>query len=485
MPKRSVLVVDDEDFVRESLLDLLTAEGFETQGAASAEEALQLLAEREPSVVVTDLKMTGDDGLSLVREARRRGLQAPVIVLTGMGTIPDAVEAMRLGAFDFIQKPVNPEHFARLVERAAEHTELVTEVSRLRSSVERLEGPKEIVGSSRALCRVRELIAQVAPTDAPVLVVGESGTGKELVALAIHRLSPRARGSLVRINCAAIPESLFESELFGHRKGAFTSAASDRKGRFAEADGGTLVLDEIGTLKLDMQAKLLRTLETGEYQVIGESRVRTADIRVIASTNEDLDARVQDESFRLDLFYRLNIFPIVMPPLREHREDLAAIAAHLLDNMRWSRGATPAAARLPPEALAVLCDYPWPGNVRELRNVLERACILVPEGPLPPEIIRSVLESASLASSVTSRPQARGADRLLPEGSQLRSPRLGSLCLREQLEGHEKRLIVEALERAGGRKGEAAGLLGIDPRNLGYYIRKHGLVDGGEEGTKA
>jgi transcriptional regulator with GAF, ATPase, and Fis domain len=297
-----------------------------------------------------------------------------------------------------------------------------------------------------------------------VLVTGESGTGKELVAAEIHRLSRRSERNLVRVNCSAISENLFESEFFGHRRGSFTGAVADRQGRFAEAEGGTLVLDEIGTLRPEMQVKLLRVLESGEYQVVGESRTRVADVRVIAVTNEDLEARVRKGDFRLDLFYRLNVFPIAVPPLRERREDIPALADYFLRRALGSRAVPKPAAGEPllsTEAGAVLRAYDWPGNVRELRNVMERAAILSAVAVPDAALLTSILGSASSAGG------AAAAD---------------DLQLRRRTDALERDLIAAALAKAHGTRREAAHLLGIDPKNLGYYLRKHKLVEEGAEG---
>ena len=463
--KRSILIVDDETFVRESLVDLLENEGYGTFTASNAPEALKILGTEAVSAIVTDLRMPGGDGLSLLEEARRQSIEVPVILLTGVGTVPDAVKAMKQGAFDFIQKPIEPEQFVLLIERALEHHSLLSELRYLRTTLQDLRGPTEMVGDSPVLNRVRQLVAQVAPTNATVLITGESGTGKELVAAEVHRLSLRAKENLVSVNCAAIPESLFESEFFGHRRGAFTSATSDRVGRCAEAEGGTLVLDEIGILKPEMQAKLLRVLETGEYQVVGESRTRIADVRVVAITNEDLAARVQKAEFRADLYYRLNVFPIEVPPLRRRKEDIPQLAAYFVARARGTAGGSP--HRQPPQPLSrsasdVLFAYDWPGNVRELRNVMERAAILA--GPRPID--------AALLGTILGAPQAaRTPER--PEGQDLQ--------IRKRVDKLEQELILEALAKAGGRKKEAAELLGIDPKNLAYYIRKHGISEAAEE----
>jgi DNA-binding NtrC family response regulator len=453
--ERTVLVVDDESFVRESLVDLLRSEGYRPVAAGSSKEALRLIDEEPVAAVITDLKMPGGGGLELLREVRRVRRDLPVILLTGVGTIDDAVSAMKAGAYDFIQKPVNPDEFSLLVRRATEHRDLVQEVTYLRAEVNALRAPSDLVGDSEYLREVRRLAAQVAPSDVTVLITGESGTGKELVAAEIHRQSLRAERNFVRVNCAAITETLFESEFFGHRRGSFTGAIADRVGRFGEAEGGTLALDEIGVLKPEMQAKLLRVLETGEYQVVGESRTRIADVRIIAITNEDLAARMGEGAFRSDLYYRLNVFPIRVPPLRERRPDVGLLAEHFLRRARQAAAREPAApAALSAEAVEVLAGYSWPGNVRELRNVMERASILA--GPAVPD--------AALFARILGGSSPAGEDE-------------NDLNIKKRVDGLERRLIATAVKRAGGKKRDAALLLGVDPKNLGYYLKKHGLGD--------
>jgi len=458
--QRTVLIVDDEEFVRDSLVDLLRSDGYNPIAAGSVKEALRLVDVEPAIAIITDLKMPGGDGMELLQEVRRTRRDIPVIVLTGVGTIDDAVTAMKAGAYDFIQKPVNPDEFSLLVRRATEHQDLMREVSYLRAEVSALRAPSEMIGESEQIGEVRRLAAQVAPTDLTVLISGESGTGKELVAGEIHRRSQRAERNFVRVNCAAITEPLFESEFFGHRRGSFTGAISDRVGRFGEAEGGTLALDEIGVLKPEMQAKLLRVLETGEYQVVGESRTRWADVRIIAITNEDIAARVKEGSFRRDLYYRLNVFPIRVPPLRERRADIPDLAAYFLKRARLPLG-RPADLEGNPfdaDAGAVLLEYPWPGNVRELRNVMERASILAGER----------LPDAALFSRILGTPAPSGEDE-------------NDLNIRRRIDGLERRLIVGALKRAGGRKRDAALLLGVDPKNLGYYLKKHGIAEPDDE----
>jgi len=478
--RHTVLVVDDEPFVRQSLQDMLQGEGLRVVAAEDPRAARKLLASEPIDLVLADLQMPQGGGLALLDEVAAQGAGLPVIVITGVGTIASAVAAMKAGAFDFLQKPIDPGQLLLQIQRALEHRRLLAEVAYLRRAADDRGAPERLVGDSAAMRRLRETIEQVARSDATVLITGESGTGKELVADRIHRAGPRAARHLVRVNCAAVPEALFESEFFGHRKGAVPGATSARAGRFAEAEGGTLVLDEIGTLRPEMQAKLLQVLEGGEYQVVGESRTRRADVRVIAVSNEPLSARVQAGSFRPDLYYRLSIVPIEVPPLRQHKEDLPAIAAHLLQRLVATRaagalaaaqaaGLAPAAAlaagdvpALSPATLELLAAYDWPGNVRELRNLLERALILG-GGQAPDErLYRSLLES-SLPDSGAAGAGAGGGQ--------------SDLHLRSRLDATEKEIVLAALARSEGKKKDAAHMLGIDPRNLGYYLRKHDIKD--------
>lgn len=461
--RKTVLIVDDEAFVRASLAELLESEGYSAVTADSAGGALQVLSNEDIDIIVTDLKMPSGDGLQLLEEVQKRAPDVPVILLTGVGTVPDAVRAMKAGAYDFLEKPVEPEQFVRVIQRAVEHRSLLSEVRYLREEVRALRGPMEMVGTSRALSEVRALISQVARTNLTVLVTGESGTGKDLVAAEIHRQSDRRGKNLVNVNCAAIPEALFESEFFGHRRGSFTSALSDRAGRCAEADGGTLVLDEVGTLKAEMQAKLLRFIETGEYQVIGESRTRVADARIIAITNEDLEARVKAGAFRRDLYYRLNVFPIHVPPLRDRKDDIPALAAHFARRALGARSAK-AEPLFSDDAFEELESYDWPGNVRELRNVVERAVILSGGSTMDAALFQKILGTSLKPELAPSDPS--------------------DLHLRRRIENLERSLILQALERSGGRKSEAAALLGVDPKNFSHYLRKHGLASGrSEEGS--
>ncbi|MBI5433603.1 MAG: sigma-54-dependent Fis family transcriptional regulator [Planctomycetes bacterium] len=454
-----VLVVDDEAFVRESLREVLTLEGLRATAVAGVGEALAVASSEPVHVIVTDLSMPQGGGLALLREVRSSGVDVPVIVISGVGTVADAVAAMKSGAFDFLQKPVDPEELLIVIGRAAEHQGLRAEVARLRSTVDALRPTQMLVGGSPEMQRVRAAIAQVAPTDAAVLIHGETGTGKELVSHEIHRKSARAARPLLRINCTAFsdPQAL-ESELFGHKKGAFAAASADRVGRLAEADGGTFVLDEIGALPLATQPKVLRFLETGEYELLGDARTRHADVRLVAITNEELADKVATARFREDLLSRLSVFPIATPALRSHKGDLHELAQHFLSRPHGPRAR---AERTQPftlaaDALEVLSSYEWPGNVRELRNVLERAVIVATTSELGADVFRGILESA-LASPKSSGPY--------------------EFHLRANLDALERKILLRVLTHTKNHRKEAALLLGIDPRNLSYYLKKHRISE--------
>jgi two-component system response regulator HydG len=452
-PKPRVLVVDDEAFVRDSLCEMLRHEDVGVLAAASVDAAVEVLRRETVHVVISDLRMPEKDGMALLREAKRAGIPIPIVMITGVGTVADAVGAMKAGAYDFLQKPVDPRALLRAVERAAEHHALVAEVQGLRRRLAEQDQGRELVGSSAALEKVRALIAQVGPRDATVLITGESGTGKELAARLVHRRSARAEGPFVLVNCATLAVGEFEAELFGS-----TRAGEERTGKIAAAEGGTLVLDEIGALDPKLQAKLLRFLETGEVQPLGASAPARVDARVIAVTNEDLAAAVKAGTFRADLFHRLNVFPIAMPRLAEHKEDLAAIVDHALLRAASRRPFGGTSTRLAPDALEVLARYDWPGNVRELENLLERAQILAQDRALDAALLESLLE---LPLPAPPKPAQGPAE----------------LHLRRNLDALEKDLVQRALAQTHNKK-EASALLGIDPRNLGYYLRKHKLSEG-------
>ena len=444
-----VLVVEDEAYVRESLVEILRSRRFDVSAAGSVADALALLGRAPVDVVLSDLRMPGADGLELVRRMQLAAPEVPVVVLTGHGNVASAVECLKAGASDYILKPAEPEALEIALERALEGRALRREVRYLRSAV--AAQSDSAIGESAPWRRVCAMVAAAAPTDSVVLITGESGTGKELLARRLHALSGRGSGPFVKVNCAAVPLEMWESEFFGHRKGSFTGAAGDREGRFQLADRGTLLLDEVGAMPAAGQAKLLRAIQDGEFERLGDEQPTRVDVRVVASTNSDLDSEVQQGKFRADLFYRLNVVRLDVPPLRERREDIPLLARHFAEQIatRLGRG-VPA---LLPQTVARLSAYPWPGNVRELRNVIERAMILDPAHGL---------ETLDLAPGG----QAAPAGALTGERE---------LNLRDALNGLEREILLEAHRRAGGVRKEAARLLGIDPRNLSYYMRKHEL----------
>jgi len=454
-PQRGrLLIVDDESELTKALCEALQERGFAAVGATSGPEGLKLLESRSFDLVLCDLMMPGMDGLQVLRAALEIDPGLVVIIMTGHGSIPTAVEAMRLGAFDYLLKPFELKTMLPVLERALETRRLRVENVRLRQYVERLtfESPRyQLVGSSPAMRKAMQLIEKVAPTDATVLIRGESGTGKELAARAIHHNSPRRSKPLVIINCAALQETLLESELFGHEKGAFTGAVQAKPGLVEVAEGGTLFIDEVAEMTPAVQAKLLRILEDGHYRRVGGTREYHSNLRVVAATNKPLDEEQKAGRFREDLYYRLNVVTIEMPPLRERREDIPELVAHLLA----TRPLKPVRFRVHPEAMHALMHYHWPGNVRELANVLERAQILA-EG----DVI-----------TLDDLPEAIHAP---PPGDAPASPfHLGE---------SEKRLVRAALEHARGNKVQAARLLGVSRRALYRLIAKYRLEPGSAAG---
>ncbi len=370
MSKGRLLIVEDRDSLRRMLERALGEEGYEVAAAADGRAGIRLLGERAFDFVLTDLKLPDVSGLEVLEASRTAQPRAPVVVLTGYGTVGTAVEAMKLGAYDFLEKPLEIDDLSRLIERAIGE--------RGETAVFRVPGAPPILGAHPHLRAALRLLQRVGPTESTVLLTGESGTGKELFAQAIHALSPRRGGPCVALNCAAIPETLIENELFGHEKGAFTGADRRQPGRFELAQGGTLLLDEIGELPLAVQGKVLRVLEEKTFERVGGGRTLRADVRLVAATNRDLAAMVAAGEFRSDLYFRLNVFPIELPPLRERASDIPLLAGHLLAEIARRHGVAP--PRLEEAAAELLAGEPWPGNVRELANVLERAVILS-EGP--------------------------------------------------------------------------------------------------------
>jgi len=456
-----VLIVEDEGYVRRSIADLLRARGFEVEAADSVTTAIDLLARATLDVVLTDLKMPGGGGLALVRAVRERDGSLPVVVLTGHGTIASAVECVKAGATDYLLKPIDPDALDVALDKAIGAGALRREVDYLRRGGDDPDDPHEPIGRAAPWVKVLDLARAAAASPASVLLLGESGTGKELIARLIHRQSPRVQGPYVRVNCAAVPIDIWESEFFGHRRGAFTGAATDRDGRFRLAHRGTLFMDEVGAMPLPAQAKILRVLQDGEYDRLGDERPTRVDVRVIAATNSDLDADVAAGRFRQDLFFRLNVVRITLPPLRRRPEDIPLFAERFLRRIAARLGSP--VPEVAPAAMDALLKYSWPGNVRELQNVIERALILQP-GPVLDSFDLPETGAVSEADA-TSPPDHAGA---FPASDP-------TLNLRIVLARLERETILEALRRARGVRKDAARLLGVDQRNLAYYFRKHDL----------
>jgi two-component system nitrogen regulation response regulator NtrX len=455
----SVLIVDDEPNIRRMVGALLTSEGYEVRDAAEGAAGLARAAESAPDVVLLDLMIPGElDGLATLARLRESAPDVPVIMMSGKAGLSDAVKATKLGAFNFLEKPLSPEGVLLALASALELRRVRREARALREDLG-LAG--EMIGASPSMDRVREMIARVAPTDARVLVTGESGTGKELVASAIHFGSARRERPFVRVNCAAIPRDLVESEMFGHEKGAFTGATDRRIGRFELAHTGTLFLDEVGDLGAEAQAKLLRAIEAREIERVGGGKPIRVDVRIVSATNRDLTRAVADGSFREDLLFRLNVIPIPIPPLRERPDDIPALVAHFSALHRTRTGRRP--PQWSAEALASLARYRWPGNVRELANIVERLAILHAGEDVDERDVRAVLP----VDGGTRREEP------LPDPS---SPL--DLSLSDTLDEHERTLIARALSAASGNVAEAARRLKTDRANLYRRMRRLGLPVG-------
>jgi len=471
----TVLLVDDDAYIRDSLAEVLARRGVSVRTAGSAAEALAGDALAGVDAVVTDLKMPGEDGTSLIREVAAREPALPILVLTGYGTIPSAVECVKAGAVDYLLKPTDPDELVLALRRALDGASRRRELDYLRERTG--SGPEvgEPLGRSAPWHRVLELVAAAAPTDTPVLLLGETGSGKGEVAKLLHRRSARRDGPFVQVNCAAIPMELFESEFFGHRRGAFTGAVADREGRFRVAHGGTLLLDEIDALPLPAQAKVLRVLEDGVFERVGESRSTRVDIRLVTASNTDLAARVDEGRFRADLFYRINVLTLPVPPLRERPEDVELLAEAFLRELAPRLGKP--TERLHPDTVAALRSYHWPGNVRELRNVIERSVLLETGPELTPASLPADVRTGTPGGAEPAREPAAGEAGPSKATPGPQAPD-GDLHLRRSLQAEERRLLEEALRRAGGVRRRAAELLGVDERNLAYYLKKHDLHRG-------
>jgi two-component system response regulator PilR (NtrC family) len=465
-----ILVVDDELSMREFLEIMLSREGYHVQGAADAQAAIQLARTEEFDLVITDIRMPGGGGLEVLRRIKEFSPETIVMMISAFASTETAVEAMKQGAYDYIPKPFNVDEVKLSIKNALERRRLERENLRLKRELKESVGPGNLIGSSPQMLRVYDLIGRAAPAETSVLITGESGTGKELVARALHEGSPRREKAFVTVNCAGIPETLIESALFGHRKGAFTGALANKRGLFEEAHGGTIFLDEVGELPFALQAKLLRIVQEKSFRAVGGNEDVSVEVRIISAANRDLEQEVIAQRFREDLFYRLNVIHIHLPPLRERREDIPLLAAHFLE--KYSRKLGKQIEAFSNFALEMLAGYDFPGNVRELENIIERSVAL--------ESSRIVMpESLTLSAHRKRERQEEGASAPADFGF----PGEG-FCLDELIEGIERDLISRALEEAAGAKQRAAELLGISFRSFRYRLDKYHL---GEEqpGTAA
>ncbi|MGH7985127.1 MAG: sigma-54-dependent transcriptional regulator [Candidatus Binataceae bacterium] len=449
--EKRILVAEDDLATRQAWCELIASWGFKAEVAEDGKRALELVESYDPHILLLDLKLPEKDGIAVLSDIRARGLQIPTVVISGEGEISDAVQSIKLGAYDYLRKPVDPPHLRVLLNNLTAHLTVSEENQRLRRRLLRAGQLGPLVGHSTPMRRVMTLIEQVAPSSASVIITGESGTGKELVARTIHELSPRRNGPYIPINCAALPETLMESELFGHERGAFTGADRRREGCFELANGGTLLLDEIGEMKAELQAKLLRVLEEQKLRRLGGSAEVAIDVRVLAASNRNLENALREGKFREDLYYRLNVFSIELPSLAERAEDIPALVEHLLREIDMP--AEKNIAGVEGDCLEVLKNYRWPGNVRQLRNVIERALIIA-QGPLitvadlPADLKRTGATSANL-----------------------------ELKLGMSLDEVERELILRTIDYAGGNKSRAAEILGVSLKTLYNRLERYHAKD--------
>jgi two-component system, NtrC family, response regulator len=452
MANASILVAEDEDTIRQVIEAMLKKEGYQVVTAANAEEALEILEKTRFDLLITDLHLPGASGIELLRQAHAVYPSTVVIVMTAFGTIQSAVEAMKAGAYHYVTKPIHRFELKTLVSRALERDKLIQEVDLLRSCANQAYGFENVIGASASLRRALDVAARVASADVTVLLHGETGTGKELIAKAIHFRSPRKDGPFVTVNCGAIPRELLESELFGHTRGSFTGAVSHKKGKAEVAEGGTLLLDEIGEMPLELQVRVLRLIQEHEIEKIGATNPAKLDVRIIAATHRDLGAMVKAGSFREDLYYRLIVVPIEVPPLRDRREDIAVLVQHFFMRSKVKYGRPE--LRLSPDVLSRLEDYDWPGNVRQLENCMERIVILAKGAELTMQDLPDFLQYSESGPELL-------ADVLPKDGV--------------SLAGVEKELILRTLRNCGGNQSRAAALLKISRRTLGYRLEKYGI----------
>jgi len=447
-----VLVVDDDASVRRVMKMQIEEAGYQVALARDAEQAQEMIRDRSPRLVITDMRMPGMDGMDLLRRIRDEHVDTTVIIITAFGSVQTAVEAMKTGAYDYVTKPIDYDALVAAVHRAMERQNLIEEVRNLRAALDQRYGFESIVGHSKSLLRVLEMASRVAQHDSTVLIRGETGTGKELLARAIHHNSRRKNRPFVTINCGAIPKDLIESELFGFNRGAFTGALNAKPGKIEMADGGTLFLDEVGELPPEMQVKLLRLLQQGEIEKIGAATATVVNVRVIAATNRNLLAMIEDGAFREDVYYRLAVVPLELPPLRERPDDIPELIQHLFRKLKERHGLPD--LRMSERVKSALANQRWPGNVRELENMIERMVVLS-SGDL--------IDEADLPAEITNAPARRDAFMLaLPEEG-------------ISLEGVERELILRALDKFNGNQTQAARFLDISRRTLIYRMEKHNL----------
>lgn len=444
-----VLVVDDEVNIRNALVTILEKAGYRAQGADSAESALALMKESPSDLLITDVRMPGLGGISLVRQVKSLWPATEIVVITAYGSIETAVEAMRLGAYDFLTKPIDRDRFSIVVQNALDRHRLAAENQDLRYQLEIRKRIETMIGESEAMRRIHHLIAMVAKNDVTILIGGESGTGKELVARAIHQQSRRSNGPFITMNCGALPESLFESELFGYEKGAFSGAVGTKPGRFELADEGTLFLDELGELPLKAQVDFLRVLETGEFRRLGGKNLITVNTRIIAATNRNLAHLVKTGQFREDLYYRINVVPVHLPPLRERREDIPILIDAFLKEFAQKHQIS--LKTLSPASLRFLVQYHWPGNIRQLRNTIERLVVTVKEQYIQPDHLPEDIRTS-----------------VHPGNTMM-------ISLGTPLEDIEREVIRRTLVEVTQHREQAAKLLGISVRSLQYKIKEYGI----------
>lgn len=448
MTKPRILLIDDDKTALDGLVKILSHDGYAVSGALSGYEALNLLSRKPFDIIVTDMKLPGMGGLSLIHEVRKKEEPVAIVVITAYSSVKTAVEAIKCGADDYLTKPVNVEELELVLEKLWERQQLIVQNRLLKEKLKDKYKSSELVGSTPQMHQIFNMIEDVAPSTASILILGETGTGKELVANAIHYQSDRACMPFIALHCAALSEGVLESELFGHEKGAFTGAVQSRKGRFELADGGTLFLDEVGEMSLKVQVKLLRVLEKGEFERVGGEKTIKVDVRLIAATNRDLEKEVAEGRFREDLFYRLNVITVPLPPLRERREDVPLLSNFFV--IKYAKKYKKEIEGFAPESMEALCSYHWPGNVRELENVIERSVVLCKKNMITIDHLpKNMVPNKEDISTIK-----------IPLGTSLKEA--------------EKEIIQKTLQMAQGSKKEAAKILGISSRKIEYKVKEWG-----------